>query len=42
MIQSLLNDEFLANFGELEACLRVLRHAENDRIREVTLIDGSD
>jgi hypothetical protein len=28
MIREMLNDEFLANFGELEAALRVLRHAE--------------
>jgi hypothetical protein len=32
MIRGMLNDEFLANFGELEACLRVLRMARKDRI----------
>jgi hypothetical protein len=29
MIRGLLDDEFLANLGELEACLRVLNHASS-------------
>jgi hypothetical protein len=29
MIRALLDDEFLANLGELEACLRVLKHASS-------------